>query len=1065
MRRFLTVCYLVAPLMLAGASQAMAQSATTATVTGRVVSETQAPLAGVQVVVRNAATGLQRGSITGSNGRFIIPLLPPGGPYSIETQFIGHAPVRRNLGELSIGENVTLEFELTAQAVVLEGVTVDATPLVEATEGGVIDRVSQTELESLPTNGRNFADFIVLAPGVQPEVGDGSGGNISLGGGRRGATNIQIDGVGNSGTFFGGEARGSDRIAFAFSVETVKEFQVLTNAYDVEHGNFTGGIVNAVTKSGTNEFEGSAFFYRRDESLTGNEFVTGLAPQDFESNQLGFTLGGPIVRDKAHFFFSIDRQDRSNPIQSIQAPNEDIGFQFGIHPDSLQRVINILENVYGVQNAADQFGTFSQTNNQTAIFGRVDWQLNDRHTLTLRNNYTDLKNENDRISRNEARDNGGNFIDEANSFVANLKSILAPNLFNDFRIQYATEHRPRPAYSNIPQVEIDIRSDFGARGTTRVGGDLELFNDPVLPNSLDENTVQLVNNLVLQQGTHTFKVGTNASRIHLDNFFFFNQFGEFEFDSIEDFEMGTPSQFDRSIPGASGEAPRGIFDVYEIAFYAQDDWDVTRKLNVNYGLRYDVSLFPDAPPTNQAVLTDFGIDTNEFPTDLNNISPRVGIAYDVDGDSRSVVRAGAGVFYGRIPSVFWSNAILNTGESQGFVRCTGGFDPAVVQSIIRGERPAYDQCPGGGFAFSPNVNGFQEDLQWPYAIKANLGYDRAVTETLRVGVDLVASLGQSNFYNIDANVDTQPEFFTDNGLRPVFAPLTRISAGSGRPSFGSYRVDRDYNDVIVTNDEAESRTWQLSFEADKRFGGTAALRASYTVASTYDNSSSSCCISSTAIFETPTAGNLNFLGDPGDETNGSWGPADFDRRHSVIFSGLINLPYGVNVSGIYRGASGLPFTPVVDGDVNADGRSGNDRAFLPSSPSDLNLSDPADAAVLQDLYDRFECLNEQRGRIATRNNCRNPWVNRLDARVAVKIPTTRGQGAELIADVFNVLNLIDDSWGQDLRITDNELLEVEGFNPVTQQFEYSVNPNFGEERPFGFSPRQWQVQLGVRYEF
>ena len=1054
---------------LLGAAELSAQAGTTtATVRGRVIDDAGAPIAGAQVSVRNETTGVQSGALSRNNGLYIVPFIAPGGPYEVTIQMLGFGTQTRRFDRLQIGEVVTVDFELATEAVEVEGVevAVEATPIIETREPSVIDRVSQIEIEALPTNGRNFADFVVLSPSVIPDAGDGSGGNLSLGGGRRGGNNIQIDGVGNNGTFFGGEARGSDRIAFAFSMEAVKEFQVITNGYDVEHGSFNGGLINTVTRSGTNEFQGSAFFYRRGEELTGDDFL-GIAPQDFSSNQFGGVLAGPIVRDKAHFLVSVDRQDRSNPVNALTG-----GAAFGsIAADSLQRFIDIMQSVYGY-DASQEFGQFSQTNDQTAVFARVDWQLNDDHNLTLRNNFTDLQNDNDRVSTNEGVSNGGIFEDRANSFVANLKSILSATVFNDFRFQYATESRPREAFNSLPQLEL-------FQGSTLENGqsaftDIEIFNDPVLPNSLDENTIQIVNNLVWQKGDHTIKVGTNNNFYDIDNFFFFNGRGEFEFTSLAELEAGIADEYSIATPGQDGSVPRAVYKVNEFAFYAQDEWQVNENLNLTFGLRYDITTFPDEPNTNQTFLSEFGVDNGNFPVDSDNIAPRFGFAYDLDGDGRSVIRGGAGLFYGRYPSVFWSNALLNTGESQGFVQCSGDFfntpeAQAQVIAILRGERPTFTSCgdiPGGsGFAFTPNINAISNDIEWPGSWKLNLGYDRLVRDDLRVGLDVQYNMENGNFYNADVNLrDTQ---FTTDGGRPVLAPADEISTSSGEPGFGDNRVSFDFNDALVMQNIADSRTVRASLEVEKRFSDNWSARGSYSWSQSKDHTSHSCCISSTAITETPTAGNPNFLGEIGDEDTGTWGYSDFDRTHTIILSGLWRGPGGVKVSGIYRGMSGFPYTPMINGDINADGRDENDRAYIPSSSGELLWDTPEDQSEFDRLLEENECLQEEQGRIAHRNSCRSPWQNRLDMRIAWEVPTISGQNVELIADVFNVLNLLSSDWGEQLSVFDSrtEVLTLEGFDPGTQRHIYGTNGTFGEARPFAFSPRQWQIQIGARYEF
>jgi hypothetical protein len=1054
----------IAVLLAATATQLSAQAgATTATVRGRVTSASGASVSGAQIVVRNVETGVVKGALANDAGLYIVPFLSPGGPYEVSIQLIGQAAPARQFDAFSIGEVIVVDFELVEQAVVLEGIEVvaESAPLIETKQSGVVDRVGAVEIENLPTNGRNFADFVALSPNVQVDAGDGSGGNLSLGGGRRGANSITIDGVNNTGTFFGGEARGSDRIAFAYSIETVKEFQVITNSYDVEFGNFTGGQINAVTKSGTNDFRASGFYYRRDENFTGDDFE-GLPPESFSSNQYGAIVSGPIIRDKAHFLFSVDRQDRINPVRSL-TDDATVG---DITPAELDRFRSITQSVYGY-DASNEFGIFDQSNDQTAIFARVDWQINDDHAVTARHNFTDLINDNDRISRNEGWSNGGVYKDRAHSFAANLKSILMPNMFNDLRVQVAREARPREAAVLTPQIEVF--------GDTESFYDIEIFNDPVLPNSLDENLIQVIDNVVWQLGDHTLKVGTNNNFYDIDNFFFYNGRGEFEFDGLDNYALGIADEYSIATPGADGSLPRAKYKYSEHALYLQDEWEAHENLTLTFGLRYDYYRFPDKPGTNQDVLDEFEIDTGDFPTDNDNIAPRVGFAFDVFGDGRAVLRGGGGLFYGRLPSVFWSNALLNTGESQGFVQCNGSFFESeaarnAVIGILRGERETFSSCgdiPGGsGFGFDPNVNGFSPDLEWPGSWKFNLGYDMEVIEDLRVGLEVTHARTSENFFNRDLNL-LDPQFITDGG-RPVLAPVDEIRTYSGEPGFGDMRVSGDFNDVLVMYPIAESRMWSGVLEVEKRFNDDWTASLAYGLSRSTDNTSHSCCISSTAIFETPTSGWTNHLGDPGDETIGSWGPSDFDRTHVITLSGFYRNAFGLpglQISGFYRGQSGFPFTPKVDGDVNADNRDGNDRAYIPAGGPGLLWDSTEEWGKFENLLNEFDCLSDQTGTIAKRNSCRGPWNHKLDMRAAFELPTLDGQSVELIADVFNVLNLVNSDWGKVMFVSENDqnLLELEGFDPDAQRHIYSVNEDFGDETPFGFVPRQWQVQLGLRY--
>lgn len=1060
------------------AASASAQ-ATTGTVRGRVAGPDGQPAAGAQVTAVNQETGFTARAQTGADGRFSIGGLLVG-PYVVQVRAVGFAPVERRGIRLTIGETVDLSFALTPAATELEAVTVlgEAQPLIDRSRTGYVDLIGENQIQSIPVNGRNFADLVALSPVVSLGVGDGSGGNLSLGGGRRGTTLIQIDGAGSTGTFFGGEARGSDRIPFAYSIESVREFQVVTNAYDVEYGFFVGGLVNAVTKSGTNTLRGSLYGYLRNDALTGEDFSARPATE-FKSLQFGATVSGPILRDRLHYFVAIERQDRDEPIFGLPAPGSTPDLSTGVHPDSVQRFLTILQNTYGV---TDEPGRFTQTQDETSVFARLDWQPSDRHRLTLRHNYTDLNQQFDRISTNELRGNGGAFLNTGNSTVLSLHSILSPTILNELRVQRATEPRPREAYSLLPEAAVRITSDFGGGSQGRITA--ECCNDPVLPNNLEESTWEIADNLNIRRGAHALKVGVHFNRFSFQNFFFFRQQGQFFFNSLALFEAGTPASFQRALPNpgpdglyftADDVRPLALYDVNEAAIYAQDAWEVNERLTVTAGVRADFTSFPDKAPLNQTLfgitdtsaLFDRGYRTDVVPVD-KNISPRIGFAYELDDDATRLLRGGAGLFYGRFPSVLYSNSLLNTGENQRFLICNGAAAPApipVYQNFDGTPGSIPTQCASGGFTGTPAVNLFDPGFEYPKTWKMSLGYEQALNNRTKIGVDLLYSKTTQNFYVQDANLRDE-QFRSGIEDRPVFAPQAGGISAAGRVNFGQNRRTTSFTDLLVHVSPAQARTYQVVLSAQQRLTDNVSWQVAYTYSRTQDNSSYSCCISSTALFETPTAGNPNVLGAPGDELTGTWGAADFDRPHTFVVSGSARLPGDIEISGIWRTASGRPWTPIVDGDANADGRLGNDRAYI-----GLNLSfdNPAqDTVLLRQFLGRWPCLAEQEGRIASRNSCRNPRNTNVDLRLRRAFPTVRGHQIEIVADFFNVLNVLQDNWGANVGVagSDTELLTVEGYTAATGTYRYSVNPSFGTLSDLTpFRTDQFQMQVGVRYSF
>ncbi len=991
----------------------------------------------VEVTAANTATGVRTTTLSTATGVYVFPAVPVGS-YDVEARRIGYRAQVRNAVRVTLSSTSLVNFVLEVGAAELAPLSVTAEQgLIDPDQSGVVDLVSSEQINAIPVPGRNFADLIALSPKVGVDAGDGTGGNISLGGGRRGANLIQIDGAGSTGTFFGGEARGSDRIPFAFSIESVEEFQVVSNGFDVEFGFFSGGVINAVTKSGTNEFGGSAFGYWRDGSLTRADFFG--RESNFASQQLGFTLSGPIVRDKIHFFLAVERQDRDQPVFGLPDPTSTPDSRLRAHPDSVARFLDILSSVYGVEDFA---GEVSQTQDETTVFARIDWQLNNNNRLTLRHNFTDLVSEGDRISSNETFNNGGIFNNTGNSSVLSLTSILSPTVWNEARAQYATEPRPRTATTELPQIEVFLNSCFGVDngdGTCGTGVDREFLdfegmNDPVLPNNLEETTFEFIDNLHVALENHDLKFGVHFNSFSYVNFFFFNQFGEFEFEdtgtrgtpgwtsALSNLENRIADDYSRNLPfpgpdglfnTADDVTPLAEYGTREFSFYVQDTWHPSDQLAITTGLRYDITTLPDKAPLNQDLLdSQLGLRTDIAPGD-KNLSPRMSFTFDPTGEGNAQIRGGVGLFFGRFPSVLYSNSLLNTGANQVFLNCSNSSpEPRADYGAYADPANIPTECAGSGFAFSPNVNVFSEDFEYPRTWKASFGFDRDLGDGFKVSADALFSTTAQNFSVQNANI--LPEQFR-SGVedRPVSVPFDRMDDDGGF-GFGRNLVERfDFNQALVHVSNAESRSWQLSMGLDKRMTNWLSWNFGYTFTDSRDNSSFSCCITSTGPFETPTAGNMNELGDPGDDRIGSWGPADFQRTHTFVLSGIADLPAGLQLSGIWRTFSGRPWTPMADGDVNGDGGDDNDRVYVidVNDPTDLALlEDPGDAAVLNDFYNQYSCLRENVGMIITRNACSNNMFTKLDMRLKWRGEIAGGQGIELIADFFNVLNLINSEW-------------------------------------------------------
>ena len=1045
---------------------AAAQSSTTGMIRGRTASSDGAAVSSVQIIARNLETGLERGALSSSDGSFLLRLLPPG-QYLVEAQSVGYATTAQETG-VRLGETTSVELLLSVQAVALEGidVTVDRALQVDTRQSGVAESVSQDEISKLPTLGRDFTDFIALSGLVSPQPTVSTGGTVAIGGGRTSGVNVQIDGADANYNFFG-ESRGGARVPFTFSLESVREFQVIANGFDVEHGNYSSGIVNVVTRGGTNDFRGSVHGFYRGDALTADEFahrttlagrdtlIGGARPDAFQVQQFGATVSGPIIRDRLHFLASYDGQRRKDPFETATSEGT------GITPDSIARFIDVLEGVYGQQGAANEFGRFERTDDVDVLFGRLDWAISDDHRAVLRGNYADYRSENDAIQfgGTRARTYGSTFIDQNLSLVGELNSTLGDRTSNVLRLQYATETRPRLGNNYMPIARVTVD---GTR-TLEYGGNPNTFrNDP------RETKLQVINNLTHQIGRHTIKLGTSNLYTHTRNEFWVNGPGEYVFDSLSAFEEARPTSFFRLVPGSGAtETPSTKFGVLEASIYGQTEWQTTDRLLLTLGLRYDLTRYTDAfdeVPSIDALPglpTDFR--TGLAPRDFNNVSPRIALAYDIDGAGRHVVRSGVGRFIGRIPGVIASNVGMGA-DPWLAVFCFGATAP--VPDYERWTREAPDgstlptRCEGGADPTGAGqYNFWASDFEYPETWKANIGYEGRVLPGTRLGVDLLYGRTDKNFNAIDLAMHPDPFFhLASEGGRPVFVPAESYNPASNAPATARSRyANQSVDRIFVNTSDNVADEVAATLRVDQRVG-SARLRGSYTYNWAKDNSSAVCC--GRMLTDDMIAGDLN---DRGGRGGPEWANSAFVRPHTFVLSGEMELPLEIGLSGIFRAYSGSYYTPTVQGDLNGDGNN-NNRPFI-GAPEQMAFERPEDQAAYEQLLSSHACLGDAVGTIIGRNSCRNPAIQELDLSVR-RTFSPGDQEVELVVDLFNVLNFVNSDWGQLRQVAgvNRRLLVARGYDAEQEKIVYRVNDGFGEETFIG-PTRQFQAQLGLRVRF
>ena len=1069
-RAFALRSSLVLMATLALSASAFAQGTTSGALRGRVVDEGGQPLASTTVTATNEATGLVRGSQTDDDGVYLIRLLPSG-TYRVAARRIGQQPVEQAGIRVVVGSTTPLNFTLRTAAVTLTGVQIvaEAQP-IDVAEAGVSQTVSQEEISNLPTLGRDFTDFISLSGLVSPDPAATTGGQFSIGGQRPSQTNIQIDGVDANNSFFG-ENRGGSRAPFSFSLESIREFQVITNAYDVEYGNYSGGVVNIITRGGTNDLKGSVYGNHRGSNLTANDFV-GNPPLDFKVQQFAGVIEGPIVRDKLFFLGSADVQRRREPFRTVnpaflRSVNDTAGAV------ALERFFAILDTVYNVENPAAGYNVFDTSDDVLTLFGRVDWTISPAHRFSIRNNFLKHDNLNEAFDFNGGISRAEGFRNTTNSLVSELTSVVRPNVYNVLRLQLAMESRPRSGNDLRPQLSVSIPGR-----TVSYGGNSIAFR-----NSLDEDKIQIVDNLTIDFGNHALKLGTNNTFAKFDNVFWNRGSGVYEFADLDRFEAGVPRQYTRSIR-ADRTAPGAKFNAQEYSLYAQDDWQVTPKLLASFGLRYDIARYGTSPGRVIDIERAFGLQTGTAPIDDDNISPRLSLTYDVFGDASNVFKIGGGLFYGRVPYVLGGN-VASTDTPLLNLTCDGGpglptqpVSPLDYGDLSKNGNDNPFECVGGAsVSGTPEYTFWDRNFELPETIKANIGYSRRLDLRTTATLDVLASESRKLYTVRNLNLRESQFALEAEGGRQVFVP-----EGSFTPNVAG-GLDRlrntDFSNVFVNYNDGYARSLAASIRLDRRITDSSAIQGSYTYLKAEDNSSYSCC-TAFAGFENPRVGaqGPNVIGGIG-ATEAAWGPSDFVRTHTFVLSGYVRLPFAVRASGAWRLQSGRPWGPEQSGDLNGDGLRFNDRPYI-YDPAELPVSvNPSSATPVaeqialarsryEDYLEEFECVGDYVGRIIPRNTCRQPWFNSLDLSLRRKFPTVDGQGIDLSIDLFNVLNGLNSDWGRNTEVGSaaRNILEPQSYDAANDQILYSVPTTFGNERIVGINlVQQFSAQIGLRYSF
>ena len=750
------LAWLLAISIVAHPSRLLAQAtATTAQIEGVITDQQGAAMPGVSVAAKNVGTGFERTATSDTAGLYRLNLLPLG-TYEVTAQLQGFATVKREGLVLQVGETLVVPISMRIAAV-SETLTITAeAPVVEVTRSQPAASINEMAIESLPINGRRFQDFILLTPGA---VFEPSRGGTSIGGQRGINASYTIDGASYDNPFFGG-IRGGERgdKAYTISQEAIQEFQVTNSGYTAEFGRSGGGVVNAVTKSGTNAVRGSAFWYFRNESLTAVD-PFGRPPTDFRQHQFGASVGGPVKQDKVHFFAAWDQQKMDTPFV----------VKFSVDPA-------------GIPGFQGQEGTFTQTNDVFTALGRVDYQVTNDNHFWARVNRSTNTGENGIVASSPTTSTVANNAlekDNTSTALAQLTTVLSASRMNEMRAQFSREDRPREPNTLDPTITVS-----GLGSTGRVS---------FLPSLETDDRFQVLDNFTWLFGAHSVRTGLDVNLTHtMQPFFLSRSAGEFRFNTVADYlaTVNTGVQRWRDFRQGFGRADVDFWQK-EYAFFVQDTWKARRNLTVNYGLRYEAQLNPQPDKPNPDLPG-----SDRVPSDENNFGPRAGIAWDPWSDNKGVVRFNTGVFYSRTPALLIVSPFTSNGQAQLQLTFTPMSPGAPVFPTTLAAAPTGLSVPRS------SVNIFDSDFQNPRTFQTSVGIEREILPDLTVSADFTYAQMRNLQRLFDINI----------------APPSGRAA-DGRLVYGSPRPNSKFNLIDRAESTAKGMYNAITFSARKRWSG------------------------------------------------------------------------------------------------------------------------------------------------------------------------------------------------------------------------------------------------------
>ena len=1079
--------------MILFAFQGFAQ-VTTSSISGLVTDKNGEGLPGATVVAIHVPSGTKYGTITNTAGRYSMPAVRVGGPYKVLITFIGFKEAIKEGVIANLGSSANVDAKLDEEGTFLNEVKVvsSRSDVFSSDRTGAATTIGKEAIAALPTVGRSINDFTRLTPQSSGKSFSGQDSRLN---------NITIDGAVFNNGFGLGDQPGARTGVAPISLDAIEEVQVNVAPYDVRQSGFTGAGVNAVTKSGTNEFSGSVFYLTQKNSKNyfGTKVQGETLPVNYPTKEVkGFRLGGPIIKNKLFFFVNAELEKFTSPATTWVANRGQTG-------SNVTRVLATDLDLVSAQMAKLGFttGPYENFNLNTVgnkFLARLDWNINDKNKFNIRYSYlnggTDnlISNSNSAgigprrtVSDAMSYQNSGYILNEdIKSLIGELNSTLSPKLANQLIVGYTSNNEDRAYFSSPAIPTIDIQEG----GKTYISSGF----DPFTPNNLlNYRTIQFSDNLTYYSGKHTLTAGIAIENFKSNNSFYSASNGVYVFGSVKDFITAT----DAYLANPNNPAPTVKLTRFEYRYgfsndpvpplqtikvtspgvYLQDDFQVTPRFKLSAGLRVDIPIIQQTAIENTyisgASFKDETGQTTKYNTGVlpsgNPLwSPRVGFNLDVKGDKKTQIRGGSGIFTGRPPYVWLSNQVGNNGVLSGLTRSDNVSNIAFTlnPSIYK---PAGTDPYAVGTTFDIAVA--DKNYKFPQVWRTNIAIDQKLPGGIIATAEFIYNKNVNAVYYINSNQKDPVGKFTGPDTR------TRYN-GSSTANRLDARVVRN----IVLKSTNQGYGYSATFKLEKPFSNGFFAMAAYNYGQAKDLTSAGSIASGS--FE----GNVTVNGN----NNPTLAYSDNDQRHRVISSLSYKLNYGGKIGGstqislFYEGRNQGRYSYVYSGDMNQDGISNNDLIYIPKTASELTFLpltvggktfSAADQAAAFDTYiNQDPYLSKHRGEYAERNGALIPWVHQIDLGIVQNLNVKVGNKVNTFQvrfDILNFGNMLNNNWGSYTNFVQNRVLTAAG--PTAggiPQYRLSTQTIAGQTEllrnsflPSISTASVWRGQLGLRYIF